>query len=271
MPGKYLQKLIQFPYFKLILITGFFFCAIAFFPVLLVRASTPEPGGNTTVVNPSGEGAVSVNEDAPQPESANIRLIVPNLVDPSGSTPNTIRIITVTGGVMQTGGGSNITLGASGTTLSLSSSRVDLRFKPDSNRSTNASFEYVIVDPHNSSINSSASTATIPITAVNDPPLLQTLVGGNGTGLAATYYLNQWDLTGSTFSRIDSTVNFSNNFGVAGLNIEQFSVRWTGKVKSPVTGNVTFSTQSDDGVRLWVNGTQIIDNWTLHLQLLLGT
>lgn len=241
-----------------------FFALLLLFPIQIVQASAPEPGGNTTVVNPSGEGAVSVNEDAPLPESANIRLIVPNLTDPAGGTPSSIRVLSVTGGLLQAGDGNSITLGTSGTVLSLSSGRFDLRFRPDSNRDTDATFEYVVVDPHSSSVNSEASTATITINPVNDTPILQTLVGGNGTGLAATYYLTQWDLTGSTYSRIDSTVNFNNNFGVPGLNEEQFSARWTGKVRAPITGNITFSTNSDDGVRLWVNGNQVIDNWTLH-------
>jgi hypothetical protein len=30
------------------------------------------------------------------------------------------------------------------------------------------------------------------------------------------------------------------------------------------SGNYTFQTTSDDGVRLWVNGTLVIDNWTMH-------
>ena len=43
-----------------------------------------------------------------------------------------------------------------------------------------------------------------------------------------------------------------------------FSVRWTGKVQAPVTGTYRFSTVSDDGIRLWVNGQQVINNWTDH-------
>jgi hypothetical protein len=43
-----------------------------------------------------------------------------------------------------------------------------------------------------------------------------------------------------------------------------FSVRWTGKVTPPTTGRYRFITVSDDGVRLWVNGKQVIDNWTDH-------
>lgn len=227
-------------------------------------ASAPNPGGDATVVNPVGEGGVSITEDAVQPEQANILLIIPTLTDPAGGTPNSIRILSVTGGTLWQGGGSTITLGSSGTIMTAVSNRVSLRFRPDAGRDTDASFQYVVVDPHNSAVNSAASTATIPITAVNDAPVLQTSTGSAGIGLAATYYLNAWDLTGSTSRRIDATVNFANNFGVTGLNVENFSVRWTGKVQSPVTGNVTFSTISDDGVCLWVDGNLIIDNWTLH-------
>ena len=31
-----------------------------------------------------------------------------------------------------------------------------------------------------------------------------------------------------------------------------------------MTGNYTFATWSDDGVRLWVNGVKLIDNWSQH-------
>lgn len=260
--SNYISEILN--WFKLGVILAIFYAILSIVLVSTVIAAAPEPGGNTTVVSPSDEGAVSVNEDAPQPETANIRLIVPNLVDSEGGTPEFIRILSVTGGELQTESGDPITLGSSGTRLGLTGSKIDLRFKPNSNRDTDAMFQYVVVDPHNEAVNSSASVATIPITAVNDTPILQTYVDGNGTGLAATYYLTNWDLTGSTYSRIDSTINFDSDFDVPGLNDEQFSVRWTGKVRSPITGNVTFSTISDDGVRLWVNGQQLIDNWTLH-------
>lgn len=227
-------------------------------------AAVPSAGGDTTVVNPSGEGAVSINEDAVQPESANIRLIVSTLSDSGGGTPGSIRILSVSGGTLWQSDGSSITLGSAGTVFSLSDGRIDLGFRPDAGRDTNATFRYVVIDPHDSSINSSASTATIPITAVNDSPVLQTISGNTGIGLAATYYLDAWDLTGATYQRIDATVNFSNDFGVPGMNEDNFSVRWSGQVKSPITSNVTFSTLTDDGLRLWINDALIIDNWTLH-------
>ena len=45
---------------------------------------------------------------------------------------------------------------------------------------------------------------------------------------------------------------------------DTFSARWTGQVQPQFTGTYTFYTQSDDGVRLWVNGQQIVNNWTDH-------
>jgi hypothetical protein len=41
-------------------------------------------------------------------------------------------------------------------------------------------------------------------------------------------------------------------------------VRWTGKIEVPRTGEYTFHTFSNDGIRLWVDGKQVIDNWTEH-------
>lgn len=227
-------------------------------------AAAPLSGGDTTVVNPTGETPVGINEDAVQPEQANIRLIVQTLSDPDGGTPSSIRILSVSGGTLWQSNGSSITLGSAGTTLSLTTGKLDLRFRPDAGHDTNASFQYAVVDVQDGSINSAASTATITINPVNDSPVLQTLSGNSGIGLAATYYTQAWDLTGTTFQRIDATINFSNNFGVTGLNVENFSVRWSGQVEAPITGPVTFYTSTDDGLRLWVNDELIIDNWTLH-------
>lgn len=46
--------------------------------------------------------------------------------------------------------------------------------------------------------------------------------------------------------------------------ISDASIRWTGQVVASVTGDYRFATVSDDGVRLWVAGKQLIDNWTSH-------
>ncbi|WP_231505308.1 PQQ-dependent sugar dehydrogenase [Cellulomonas sp. URHE0023] len=84
-------------------------------------------------------------------------------------------------------------------------------------------------------------------------------------GLQGLYFDNQ-DLTGATVNRLDPTVGFSWGTGapVAGIGADTFSVRWTGAVVPRYSERYTFSTTSDDGVRLWVNGTLVIDAWTTH-------
>ena len=89
--------------------------------------------------------------------------------------------------------------------------------------------------------------------------------GGTGNGLSVTYY-NNIDFTGTTVTGVDPTVDFAWGTGSpsAAIAADTFSARWTGQVEAQFTGTYTFYTVSDDGVRLWVNGQQIINNWTDH-------
>ncbi len=43
-----------------------------------------------------------------------------------------------------------------------------------------------------------------------------------------------------------------------------FSIRWTGSIVPPKSGRYQFRTIADDGVRLWVGGRLLIDNWTVQ-------
>lgn len=86
-----------------------------------------------------------------------------------------------------------------------------------------------------------------------------------GTGLKAEYFgnINLSDLKKTT---IDKVVNFDWGTTVPNglFNNVKYSARWTGKVMSKVSGVITFTTVSDDGVRLWVDGKLIIDDWNVH-------
>ena len=88
---------------------------------------------------------------------------------------------------------------------------------------------------------------------------------GTGNGLAAMYFDNV-NFTGATVTRTDPTVDFDRGASgpAPGIAADFFSVRWTGQVEAPSTGTYTFYTVSNDGVRLWVNGQQIINNWSDH-------
>jgi hypothetical protein len=84
-------------------------------------------------------------------------------------------------------------------------------------------------------------------------------------GLRGEYFDNK-DLTGTKVTRIDQTVN--NDWGSGspdpGIATDSYSVRWTGQVQPQYSETYTFYTQSDDGVRLWVNDVLLVDNWTDH-------
>jgi len=86
-----------------------------------------------------------------------------------------------------------------------------------------------------------------------------------GTGLSGKYF-NSMTLTGNPVLQRTEPVNFGwgTNSPGPGVNADSFSVRWTGKVEPPVTGQYTFQTTSNDGVRLWLNGTLVVDNWSNH-------
>ena len=74
------------------------------------------------------------------------------------------------------------------------------------------------------------------------------------------------DLTGTRVTRLDGSVDVDWGAGspAADIGADTFSVRWTGAVIPRHTQTYTFSTTSDDGVRLWVGGRLVIDHWTAH-------
>ena len=48
------------------------------------------------------------------------------------------------------------------------------------------------------------------------------------------------------------------------IGVDTFSARWTGQIQPQFSETYTFYTVSDDGVRLWVNGQRVVNNWTNH-------
>ncbi len=86
------------------------------------------------------------------------------------------------------------------------------------------------------------------------------------TGQYRAEYFNSLTLTGTpVLARCETGIN--NNWGNGGpgngVNNDNFSVRWTGRFTF-VAGTQTFTTRSDDGIRLWVDNALVIDFWTDH-------
>ena len=46
----------------------------------------------------------------------------------------------------------------------------------------------------------------------------------------------------------------------------QFSARWAGQIEAVYSETYSFVTTSDDGVRVWVDGVEVIDDWTDHVK-----
>ncbi|HTE13398.1 MAG TPA: PA14 domain-containing protein, partial [Chitinophagaceae bacterium] len=93
---------------------------------------------------------------------------------------------------------------------------------------------------------------------------------GDGTGLQGVYY-NGTTLSGAPLlTRIDTSINFVFDYNqqpvvlspAPGIVPEDlYSVSWTGFVQPLYTETYTFYTNSDDGIRLWVNNVLLIDSW----------
>jgi hypothetical protein len=103
-------------------------------------------------------------------------------------------------------------------------------------------------------------TATDSLTN-SSPATVNIVVGTAGTGLTGSYYDNM-DFTSLRATQTNQTVNFDwGSTPPNGLGAGTYSVRWTGQVLAPETGTYRFSTRTSDGVRLWINGVQMINDW----------
>jgi hypothetical protein len=97
------------------------------------------------------------------------------------------------------------------------------------------------------------------------------VVSGNGTGLRAEYFtlhtngVNEF-VGAPTITRTDATVNFNWLAGSPDplISTDYFTARWYGQVQALDTDTYTFYTTTDDGVRLWVNGQQLVNSWVLQ-------
>ena len=108
----------------------------------------------------------------------------------------------------------------------------------------------------------------LPEGEVRYQPVYARLLYANGTGIRGAYHKQQawgnWDFSfRPAFSRIDETIDFDWGEGSPDprLPSNDFLVRWEGYLVPYETDRITFTTLTDDGVRLWVNDSLLIDEW----------
>jgi len=77
-------------------------------------------------------------------------------------------------------------------------------------------------------------------------------------------YFNNTNLSGSPVTtKIDKRIGFewTAGTGVAGINKNNFSVRWTGVLYPAESADYEFIVSGDDGFRLYINGTSVINEY----------
>ncbi|MGO8670000.1 MAG: PA14 domain-containing protein [Capsulimonadaceae bacterium] len=98
----------------------------------------------------------------------------------------------------------------------------------------------------------------------NPPPVKAEKPSGSPGLLGLYYYGNNFGRL--VFKRIDPAIDFdwTNTGPGSRMPIHAFSVRWLGKLIPRYSERYTIMSTSDDGVRVYLNGTPIISNWSVH-------
>jgi PA14 domain/Secretion system C-terminal sorting domain len=91
---------------------------------------------------------------------------------------------------------------------------------------------------------------------------------GNGYGLKGEYFTKSSPSSGfpstATLVHPDPSINFNwgNTDPLAGISAGNFKIRWTGKLRPLTDDNYVIYITANDGVRLWINNSLLIDSWT---------
>jgi beta-glucosidase len=84
-------------------------------------------------------------------------------------------------------------------------------------------------------------------------------------GLKAEYFSNTTLEGRPKIVRTDASVNFGWEYlGVTPAMVHKFSVRWTGVIVPPSSGNYQLGFTGEDGYRLWLDGSLLVEDWTSH-------
>jgi beta-glucosidase len=82
-------------------------------------------------------------------------------------------------------------------------------------------------------------------------------------GLKAQYFRSR-DLSGAPVTeRTDARIafGFEADRVPPWAEMDGYSVRWTGRITAPETGDYQFELRGDGGARLWIDGKQLLDDW----------
>ena len=124
-----------------------------------------------------------------------------------------------------------------------------------------------------SSVSSMVPDANGNVTVTQDAVITAVFVDtqapdGYVNGLLGEYYDSSILTNDSALKvrRIDSNIAFNYGYDQSPherIELETFSMRWTGFIRPTVSGEYTFKTYSDDGVIVVVDNIEVINNWGL--------
>ena len=193
---------------------------------------------------PTLVSTIAAIENAITAPTQNLGLAVanPQVVSTSGATAITLTGTSPRSAVTF----ANVTAPAHGT---LTGTAPNIVYTPDPLYSGPDSFSFQVIDSLGAANPSAPGTVSI-------------IVGSAGNGLTGEYFDNT-DFTNPKLTRTDTAVNFDWGTGSphASVGADTFSARWSGLLLVPETGNYTFSTLNSDGVRLYVNGVLMLDQF----------
>ncbi|SFN03852.1 beta-glucosidase [Chryseobacterium oleae] len=87
---------------------------------------------------------------------------------------------------------------------------------------------------------------------------------GNKKGLHGSYFSNSVLKDTPAFERQDEQINFKWTLyspDPEKLQTDNYSIRWTGKLKAPESGKYQLGLRGNDGFRLYLNGKPVIEQW----------
>ncbi len=89
-------------------------------------------------------------------------------------------------------------------------------------------------------------------------------LSNNGNEGLRGEYFNNVSLRGeASIRRTDKAINFHWTLYAPDplIKVDFYSVRWTGKITAPQTGNYKIGLEGNDGYRLYINNKLVVDNW----------
>ncbi|MBD2756691.1 sialate O-acetylesterase [Spirosoma validum] len=112
-----------------------------------------------------------------------------------------------------------------------------------------------------SSVGGAVSTVSPPITIFNPP-----YPKGTGTGLTGQYMSGYDSNLFVMHTQQDGPLDFTwfDTGPTPAMPIRDYTVRWTGQIEAPVSGNYIIKTSYDDATRIWINGQLIVDDLDSH-------